>query len=185
MIFSRGSFLGTFVLRCLLFLTLTATARAGTNDFRLESVGARYGLSMFQTGNTLYEGEVFVDFNLPWRWNLGKDWSLQTKLNLSAGVIGGGGENAAEGTVGPALQLFPPNFPVSVEAGSSPTMMSKDIFGNIDMGTLFQFTTYIGFNLDITKHIRLGYRFQHISNAGLSQHNPGINMNMIALSYVF
>ena len=185
MIFSKDTFHRTIVVRCLVFSALLAGADAWADDFRIESVGARGGASMYQTGNRLSEAEAFVDFNLPWRWDLGKEWSLQTKLNSSIGWFGGGNDNAVIGSVGPALQLFPPSFPLSLEAGASPTLMSRDVFGNINMGTYFQFTTYIGFDLDVTKHIRLGYRFQHISNAGLSQHNPGINMNMLALSYVF
>jgi hypothetical protein len=40
-------------------------------------------------------------------------------------------------------------------------------------------------NWDFATHWRLGYRFQHMSNAGLSQPNPGLNMHMFALSYLF
>ncbi len=164
---------------------MLAAFAARADDFRIESFGARGGFSFANTGNRISEAEGFLDFNLPWKWDLGKDWSLQTKLNLACGWIGGGNDNAVQGSVGPAVQLFPPNFPLNLEAGSSATGMSQKVFGDENLGTYFQFTTYIGVNWDITKHIRLGYRFQHISNAGMSQHNPGINMNMLALSYVF
>jgi hypothetical protein len=178
-----------FCTRVISAASLTVLLGAGAaqaGDFSLESVGARWGLSSSKKGTQMMETDAFVDFNLPWRWDMGKDWHLQTKLNTSIGWFSGGGDQAAIGSVGPAVQLFPPHtIPLSLEGGVSPTLMSRDIFGPQDMGTLFQFTSYLGINLDITKHIRLGYRFQHISNAGLSSHNPGINMNMIALSYVF
>ena len=185
MINAQRDFFRTSAVSALLFLALGTGTCAFADDFRLESIGARGGTSFSTTWNSISEGELFADFNLPWRWDLGKEWSLQTKLNTSVGWIGGGGDNGVEGTAGPALQLFPPNFPLSLEAGSSATGLSRDIYGKENLGTLFQFTTYIGVNFDITRHIRLGYRFQHISNAGMSQHNPGINMNMLALSYVF
>jgi len=183
--FPKRAGVGTVVIRCLSAGILLAAASSWAQGFQIESVGLRYGISTSKFGSQMMEGDTFVDFNLPWRWDLGKDWNLQTKLNCSAGGFGGGGERAFIGSVGPAVQLFPPHVPLSLEGGSSPTIMSEDQYGQFNMGTLFQFTSYIGLNLDITKHIRLGYRFQHISNAGMSQHNPGLNMNVVALSYVF
>ncbi len=185
MIFSQRIFLRTGVATSLLFLAFLTAGTAQAQEFGIESVGVRYGLSSSKHGTQLMEAEGFVDFNLPWRWDLGKDWELQTKLNCDAGWLGANGDNAAVGGVGPAVQLFPPCFPLSLEGGVSPTLISRNTVGYEDLGVAFQFTSYLGLNLDITKHIRLGYRFQHISNAGLSQHNPGINMNMFALSYVF
>jgi hypothetical protein len=40
-------------------------------------------------------------------------------------------------------------------------------------------------NWDFAAHWRLSYRFQHMSNAGLSLQNPGLNMNMFSLGYIF
>lgn len=64
-------------------------------------------------------------------------------------------------------------------------MLSRHDFGSKDFGELFQFTSHIGLNLDLWEHLRLGYRFQHMSNAGLSGHNPGLNLHMLSMSYLF
>ena len=168
----------------LLVLGTGANAAFG-QDFRLESVGARGGFSFSSPNGRMNQAEAFVDFNLPWGWDLGKDWHLQSKLNLSLGWLGGNDRSGVIGSAGPALALGPEKFPLSVEAGVSGTGLSQTQYGEWNFGTLFQFTSYIGLNVDVTKHWRLGYRFQHMSNAGLSQHNPGFNMNMFALSYVF
>jgi hypothetical protein len=53
------------------------------------------------------------------------------------------------------------------------------------LGTDIQFTSHVGLNWDFAAHWRLGYRFQHMSNADLSRDNPGLNMHLFALSYVF
>jgi hypothetical protein len=42
-----------------------------------------------------------------------------------------------------------------------------------------------GLSFEISSRIRLSYRFQHMSNAGLGLHNPGLNLNMFGISYVF
>ena len=37
----------------------------------------------------------------------------------------------------------------------------------------------------ITKHFTLGWRFQHMSNAGIYKANPGLNQQMLSTSYSF
>jgi len=169
----------------LMVCLVAAAAAASAQEFRVESFGGRYGLSFGDQRGSFTEGEGFVDLNLPWGWDLGSSWNLQTKLNASAGWLGGNSQESLVASIGPALSLRPARFPLSVEGGVSPTYLSDYIFGKWNFGTAFQFTSYIGVNLDFTKHLRLGYRFQHMSNAGLSANNPGLNMNMFALSYVF
>ena len=154
-------------------------------DFRLESVGARGGLSANSSGQAFNQGDLFANWNLPWGWDLGKEWHLQSRLDLSIGWLGDRGNNAAIGTVGPSLVLGHERWPVSMEGGVSPTLLSRTGFGSKEFGTDFQFTTHIGLNWDFAPHWRLGYRFQHMSNAGLASKNPGLNLHFFALSYVF
>src|SRR5262249_29464383 len=153
MIFSQRIFLRISVATGLLFLALLSGGKAQAQEFGLESVGVRYGLSSSKHRTQLMEAEAVVDFNLPWRSDLGKDWELQTKLNTDIGWLGANGDNAAVGGVGPALQLFPPCVPLSLEGGVSPTLISRNTFGYENLGVAFQFTSYLGINWDITKHI--------------------------------
>jgi len=152
---------------------------------RLESVGARGGFSGNHSGRDFNQAEVFGNLNLPWDWDLGKTWHLQTRLDLSAGWLGDRGEDAAIGTIGPSVLLGRARLPVSLEGGISPTFLSAHEFGSKDFGTLVQFTSHLGVNWDFASHWRLGYRFQHMSNGALSSRNPGLNMHMFALSYCF
>jgi hypothetical protein len=129
--------------------------------------------------------EAIVNCNLPWRWDLGADFGLQTGLNFSAGTLGDNTQNAFMGTVGPSLLLNYRNWPISLEAGTGPTLLSQSTFGSKDYGSIFQFTSYIGLNWDFARHWRLSYDFQHMSNAHLADHNPGLNMHVFGLSYLF
>jgi len=84
-------------------------------DFRLESVGARGGFSANSGGETFHQAEVFAYWNLPWGWDLGKEWHLQSRLDLSAGWLGDSGDNAAIGSIGPSVVLGRERWPVSLE----------------------------------------------------------------------
>ncbi len=166
-----------------LFLAAVASARAG--DFSFESVGARFGAVASNSNNDLHQAEAFADWNLPWHWDLGAKWDLQSRLDFSAGWLGDSHRSGAVGTLGPLLALGCERFPISIEGGASPTFLSRWEFETKDFGDAVQFTSHIGLYWDITQHWRLGYRFQHMSNAGISQDNPGLNLHVLAVSYRF
>ena len=153
--------------------------------FRFESVGVRGGFPVSSSREDFNQAEGLVNLNLPWAWDLGKEWYLQSRLDFSLGWLGDRGNNSAIGTLVPSLVLGRERLPLSLEGGVGPTVLTRDKFGSKDFGTEFQFTSHVGLNWDFATHWRLGYRFQHMSNAGLSQPNPGLNMHMFALSYLF
>jgi hypothetical protein len=166
------------------WLLLIANA-ARAEDFRLESVGARGGVSAGNRGNEFNEAEFFANWNLPWAWDLGKEWRLQSRLDFSAGWLGDRGNNAAIGTAGPSLVVSRVGLPLSLDGGVSSVMLSRSEFGSKDFGMDLQFASHVGLNWDFARHWRLSYHFQHMSNAGLASPNPGLNMHMFGLSYVF
>ncbi len=168
------------------FVCLSAVAYAESSEFRLESAGARVGFPANHSGSDFNQAEGFVNWNLPWNPALGLHCNLQLRLDLSAGWIGETrGVDAAIFTLGNTLVLRRDRFPVSLTGGISPTFLTENEFVNKDFGIPLQFTTHIGVDWDVTSHVRLGYHFQHMSNGGLSHHNPGLNLHMIGLSYVF
>ncbi len=155
-------------------------------EFRLESVGVRGGASGNQgASHNFHEVDVFLDADLPWNWDLGHKWWLYSQLDGSAGWLGSSFEDGFIGTLGPGLLLKRQDYPVSVVTGISAAMLSRYDFVEKNFGQLFQFVTYIGFNYDFGQHVRAGYRFQHMSNGGLSAPNPGLNLHMLAVSYLF
>jgi lipid A 3-O-deacylase len=170
---------------CWLICLVLQPGSSRAEGFRLESVGVRGGISANQGRNEFHQAEFFGNWNLPWGWDLGKEWNLQSRLDLSAGWLGDSSQNAAVGTLGPTLVLGRARWPVSLEGGFSPTLLSSYGFESKSLGTDIQFTSHVGLNWDVNAHWRLGYRFQHMSNADLSHTNPGLNMHLLALSYVF
>ncbi len=160
-------------------------ARSCAGEFRLESAGARFGIGAGNSAVHFHEAEAFLNTDLPVRANLGRHWSLQLRMDFSAGWLADPGHNAAIGTAGPTLIFGRAGLPVTFEAGSSPTLMSRYEFGTKNFGSTWQFTSHLGANVDLGERVRLGYRLQHMSNAGLDGHNPGLNLHLFGLSYLF
>jgi len=157
--------------------------QANAQDFL--TVGARGGFSINSYSHRFQQAEAFAQFDLPWQWNFYSDWVLNPRIDVSAGYLNSQDINAFVGTAGPLLELRKGKFPLALEGGSSPTILSQYHFGNSDLGEDFQFTSHIGLTWYITDHLSFGYRFQHMSNAGLAKPNPGLNVEMLELSYHF
>ncbi len=172
------------VWRVSFLILFISTAPLQAQNAGFEGLGGRFGLSVAR-GPELRQAETFVSFRLPWSWDLGAQFRLQSRLDFSVGWLGSDNDNAVIGSVVPEVVLRRGGLPVSLELGLGPTLMSRNSFDDRDLGSNFQFTTHIGLNFDLGNHVRLGYRFQHMSNAGIASPNPGLNMNMFAVSYRF
>jgi hypothetical protein len=171
----------------LLFLgCLLARVQIGwAGEFRLEEVGGRFGLAAERADAEFHQAEVLVNFDLPWSWTLDHNWRLQSRLDTSGGWLGDSRRAAAVLTAGPTLELGYGKVPISLEGGLSPTFISRDEFTHRDFGSHYQFTTHIDLNADLGSHLRLSYRFQHMSNGGFIHPNPGLNMHFLGVSYRF
>jgi hypothetical protein len=166
-------------------LLLAAVAGAEAGGLSLESSGARFGAGASSSNQDFHQAEAFVDWNLPWGWDLGKKWNLQSRLDVSAGWMGNNHSGGAVGTPAAILALGHEGIPISIEGGSGPTFISRWEFDTKDFGDPVQFTSHIGLYWDLAKHWRLGYRFQHMSNASISESNPGLNLHVVAFGYRF
>lgn len=153
--------------------------------FRPESVGVRGGFSANESSREFNEAQAFMNWSLPWSWDLGKKWHLDPRLDLSVGWLGDNSHDAVIGSVGPSLALGREGLPVALEGGISPTFLSRTHFASKDFEPSVQFTTHVGLRWDFARHWSVGYRFEHMSNAGLAAHNPGLNMHIFGVSYRF
>jgi Lipid A 3-O-deacylase (PagL). len=167
----------------LAFFIPLSLAHAGVWDET--TIGVRGGTSLNERSKTFRQVEAHLDFQLPWKWNLGENFSVRSRLDTAAGWLRGDDQDGFVGRVGPSLELWRRHFPLSLEGGSSPTYISRYAFRERNYGVHFQFTTHIGLNWNVTEHVRFAYRYQHMSNAGIGTPNPGLNLHMLGLSYRF
>jgi lipid A 3-O-deacylase len=159
---------------------------AGRSEAQDYLVGLRAGTS-FENNDSLdfRQVEAYAGVNLPWEWHTYWGLSFKPRVEGSAGILNEEDQNGFVGTLGPVIELRHGKFPVTFEFGASPTYLSKYNFNILNIGGHFEFTDHVGLNWHITEHVTVGWRFQHMSNAGIYQHNPGLNQQMLSASYRF
>jgi lipid A 3-O-deacylase len=149
------------------------------------SIGLRGGVNDDRNDEDFEQYEGFTIWSLPWshQWDFG--WTLGTYLEANAGILNGGGTSAFAGALGPGIYLAGLEGIVEISIGINPTIISKHKFGDENLGGPIQFTTHVGLNFIFATHVHIGYRLQHMSNAIIYEHNPGLNTHMIELGYRF
>ena len=177
--------MGKMMMKWFVVLCLAGALQIHAEGLSLESTGVRGAFSNPAKHARYYQVEGYLNSNLPWRWDYESGWHIQTRVDLTAGWMNGRGEDAFVGTVGPSFELSWDKIPLTLDVGSSPTILSRDEFGHTDFGTLFQFTTHAGLTWKIGSRASVGCRFQHMSNAGIGSSNPGVNMSSFGLGWRF
>jgi hypothetical protein len=173
---------GFRVINLTLFFLLASLACRGQGEDFL--VGARGGISPDVGINRFQQVEAFGRWKL-WHWKIYSECYLRPALDISTGSLWNQSGAGFVGTLGPVIEVHFGKFPVEIEGGSSPSVLSRNNFGRMNFGDRFQFTSHIGIQWEITKHVTVGWRFQHMSDAGIAEPNPGLNMEMFSASYSF
>jgi Lipid A 3-O-deacylase (PagL) len=148
-------------------------------------VGVRGGASFESGAGYFRQTDVFVGRYLPWQWDSYFGLSFKPRVEASLGWLDGGSKDGVVGTAGPVIELREGKFPVTLEGGVSLTGLSRYDFEEKDLGGWFQFTDHVGLDWHITKCFTVGWRYQHMSNAGIYRCNPGLNLQVLSVSYRF
>src|SRR2546421_570679 len=110
-----------WVATCIVVAFLLPSAVVGrAEDFSLDSVGNRFAFSSKRQNADMYKTDLTLPSTLPWRCFLNENWSVQTRLDFSAGWLTGRSDDAGVFTLGPSFVLHREHFPISLVAGSSP-----------------------------------------------------------------
>jgi hypothetical protein len=179
MIFNKNVLVAVF------FIVIFGVATASAQDSGWNALGLRAGIDDGRNDEDLTQFEAFALYDLPWNWKLGSDWQLATAVEMNAGALHGGGDTAFVGSAGPALSLLSPAKTFVLLAGINPTVISEDNIGDEELGGPLQFTSHIGLSYTIQQRLIFGYRYQHMSNAGIYSANPGVNMHMLEIGFRF
>lgn len=151
------------------------------------TVGAQGGWSYNDDEESFNQYDVVANYGLPWRWRWGRRVQVDTKLTTAAGVLKGGGDSGWVGSLGFQFVFSPAqgHGPLELRAGSALTLLSREKFGDEDFGGPVQFTHHIRLHYRLLENLNASVGVQHMSNAGLYEDNPGLNMVMLGLSYQF
>ncbi len=151
-----------------------------------KELGLRAGISDARSDQDFREFELFGTLGLPWGAGQDGDWRLGSRLNASLGLLWE--EESKAGLIvalGPGLNLESPGGGWQVEAGIGPALLSRHDFGEEDFGGVLQFISHAALRWRPCACCSLGYRVQHMSNAGLYRSNPGLNLHMLQFALHF
>jgi hypothetical protein len=132
------------------------------------------------------------DPDLTW-WQIG-DWhfSLVGEGHVSWWHSDDGGEhdNIGETGITPVIRFIKGSGTVRpfVEAGAGVRLLtSTAISESHRLSTAFQFADMVGVGAQFgsRQQYLAGFRFQHVSNGGIKEPNPGINFSQLYLQYNF
>ena len=134
-----------------------------------------------------------------WDWNRAwlkdGDWELGGYWEFAASYWDGedgrsGNDSLGDFSITPVLQLRHRGeaaLTPFLELGVGIHVHTDDSIGDKDFDIPFAFGSHIGGGLRFGARgqYELIYRFQHLSNAGLGDDNPGINFHVLHLGYRF
>ena len=157
---------------------------AWSNDSDWNTFGLRAGIDDNGNNESFSQYEVYGTYSLPWRWESESKWVLGSFTGLNLGYLNSDGDSFV-GSVGLGAYLKTPGKSFVLSAGVYPTYLSESEFGDDDFGGSLQFTSAVGLNYNFLESWTLGYRFQHMSNGGAEDENPGLNLHMLEIGYRF
>ena len=111
------------------------------------------------------------------------DFKIQ--LHAQAGELSAAGEKGLLASIGPAIAWKKPASWISLAAGTNLAYVSNFHFGNAHIGGPIQFFSHLLIECIFTNRLGISYNFQHLSNAEIYYHNPGINFHSFGLVFYF
>ena len=177
--------LGTLLL--VLTICLFSSGSCLAESMSWYSLGVRYGTNDGTDKKTdLKRYEVYGVFNLPWSWRLASNIDLDTRLVTSAGLLNGDGDEGFIGTLAPGICFTDRNKRFSFELSGGVALLPDYRLGDEDFGGPLQFIFDVGIGIRLFKHLGLGYRIQHFSDASIfGSDNRGGETQLFEISYRF
>jgi hypothetical protein len=131
--------------------------------------------------------DVAVAARLPWSWYSESGWGVGTRAMASVGALTAAGDTAFLTTFVPGIFAGPRDSVLSVDLGAGVALLSRREFGRQDFGGIFQFALTLGLTLPVpfTERFGIGYRFHHLSDAGLYDGGKGVDVHMLEITYKF
>ncbi|MFP4156468.1 MAG: acyloxyacyl hydrolase [Opitutales bacterium] len=170
-----------YILSLSLLFICSLDALAGMD---IDAYGLRLGYGT-ESGNDLFSTEAMFYFDYEREWEISGSVELELKPEASVGFIHGHSETAGTVHLGFAGFIELDDSPLDFVFSSGPTLLTEDTFGAFEMGGHLHFTSALGLDWEWGDDWMLGYRFQHISNAGLRDENPGLNLHVLAIAREF
>ena len=156
------------------------------NDQPDYSLGARTGIMVsgsMDTSFNLYE--AIGSFRLPWSYGWESGWLLTTEVDMTAGNLRAAQKNGFIASAGPGIAVTIPQGWMAFVLGLRVVYLDNYQFGGEDLGGNISFIEELGIEFRIYSGLKAGYRIRHMSNAGIYDNNPGLDMHILEVRYRF
>jgi hypothetical protein len=167
----------------MIFFFSFSKTEATSNNYN--NISARVGFST----HIIYEDFILYDILFVQQLtSFGSQVSpsdFKIHLHLQAGQLTAAGEKGLLTSLGPAIAWKKPANRFSISAGTNLAYVSNFHFGNAHIGGPFQFFSHILVEYNFIQWLGISYNFQHLSNAEIYYHNPGINLHSFGLVLYF
>ncbi len=178
------------------YLTAAALLAASPAAYAVDSMSFEYGHSDSSNVNVnLYRVSAQWDWNKKLismgSWHLGGYWETSFGYWDNSNTFGKTHDSIFDVGATPVFRLQPNNsagFSPYAELGVGLHLLSHTSLSmQRQFGSSFQFGDHVGAGVRFGSkgQYDLGYRYQHLSNAGIKQPNQGVNFNQIRLQYHF
>lgn len=177
-----------------LAITLLGTAATAAQADPFVPVPAVQVLVGRDAGKDINKTELNLIWDTGWKWGNPQGWQLNLDVELALAhwnaKSGTNRRNLFEAGVSPMFRLEYRGWSVVpyLEAGIGVRGLSHtSVSDEHRFSTAFQFADTIGVGVSMgdRQQFALGYRFQHISNAGIKRPNPGVDFSQVYLRYRF
>jgi hypothetical protein len=150
------------------------------------SLGVRTGITVSGTIDTSFNlYEAIGSFRLPWAHTWDSGWSFISDIEMTAGILRGAQDNGFLASAGPAIAITIPQGWLSFALSVRVVYLDDYQFGGENLGGNWSFVEELGVEFPIYSGFTAGYRIRHMSNAGIYDNNPGLDMHIFELRYRF
>jgi len=147
------------------------------------SLGVQAGVSL-NDNKKFYSTVFFTSYPIfePMQTAVGK---MHLRINAGLGLLWDDEKTGVVGSLGPSVVFYGMQERLRLGLGIDVALLSRTQFEEIDFGSTVEFISHINIAWEIAEGLTAGYRFQHMSNAGLDARNPGLNLHLLSLEYSY
>jgi hypothetical protein len=147
------------------------------------TIGFRTGVNVTENKQGFRQYELFTNRYLPYKWNWSIFPSIVPRVEASVAALTRENDFGLITSVGPGLEFLFLQGQIGFDLGISAALITRDEYTTTELGGPIHFISHIGTRFHITEQIAISYRFQHMSNAGIDEVNPGLNLSIFELTY--
>ncbi len=164
-------------------LVLLALCDPGTAVAAEWELGLRGGTDATRAHQSYNAAELYLLYPLSWQAEV-PGGQLRSRLDCGAGWIEAAGDNGGWLAAGADLVYALDALPLEIEAGFRPAWFPDSDFARDDFGGPLLFASHAGVAIRLAP-VTLSYRFQHLSNGGLDDENPGLDLHLFGCGVRF